>query len=169
MGYDFSIRFKNIEETNKMLEFLNAHKNIVERLKYTDNTGFNFTFYTGSEIGSSAPHELCETLINMHDSGIPSYVYRLGAWMAVQSSYRNEAGMAILYHDHEIINLYTDNAPIAELLVDKNGFILGRGQKNNNVHTFVKRSLRLGPDVEKQKQIIAELHQLWTIWLTTYI
>lgn len=111
MGYAISVKFKTVDECQKMLDFLNSDlaKPVLEKI-FPENSGCDLQmtipfswlcFGTGDSLSNYAPSSNKDKRISTKQTMISISLYHLFIWMANKSKYRDKNGKACFWYDDE--------------------------------------------------------------------
>jgi hypothetical protein len=120
MGYSMTVPFKSAEEKDRMKTFLLANKEILDNLK--NNTPYEppheNTPYVGENLGNPTKKN---NFLVIYGSAIPTYLWYVGAWMAVKSEVRDRNNLPYIYYDSEKEIITFDTSDKKNTLVDSEG------------------------------------------------
>lgn len=154
------VKFKTIEEKNKMLDFLNKSVGILGVLESTDisQPTFQFKFVTGDEISQNYVKEECDKYIVFERYFVGLAALKLFTWMAVKSSERNENGNPYIIENGkkvEILSASKNEESLSYYVVDDDGLYYQHFSGKEKLFLLAKGEYML---MIEQNKIMEELN-----------
>ena len=115
----------------------------------------------GKEIGGYAPKKGRESMLSWHASGIPHWVWALGAWIAWRCGDEDKQGNKRVYYDDEEIIISKSPTEGESLQVDEEGICVAPNRKG--IAAGMLKLLNSGPDYKKEAEILRALSEAWNL------
>lgn len=122
MGYSLCVKFKTLQEQQRMQAFYESNSDIILSLAIAEGREFDVKNYLELHKDDRLSYAPRVKYLLGYDgaSGRPYYFHLLLAWMAVKSFYRDKSKRPFFYYDHE--KTYVDQPNDHLIMVNEQGF-----------------------------------------------